>query len=361
MQISKIVVTGGPCAGKSTAMSWIQNAFSEMGYIVLFVPETATELINGGVAPWSCASNCEYQRYQMILQAQKEAIFESAAKGMKADKVLIVCDRGMLDNKAYMSQDEFDKVLSELNYNEVELRDHYDAVFHLVSAAKGASEFYTTANNAARKESIKEAALLDDQLIYAWSGHPHLRVIENKGSFDDKMKNLIKEIASFLGEPTPLEIERKYLIEYPDLKWLEANKACKKVEIIQTYLISNDHEERRVRQRGCNGHYVYFETIKRKLSDLKRVEVERRLSKEEYLELLMQADTSKKAIRKDRYCLTYEAQYFEIDVYPFWNHQAIMEIELSSEDEIINFPKEIKVIKEVTDDENYKNYALANA
>ena len=45
MQITKIVITGGPCAGKSTAMSWVQNAFTEMGYTVLFVPETATELI----------------------------------------------------------------------------------------------------------------------------------------------------------------------------------------------------------------------------------------------------------------------------------------------------------------------------
>ena len=75
----------------------------------------------------------------------------------------------------------------------------------------------------------------------------------------------------------------------------------------------------------------------------------------------MQADTSKKAIRKDRYCLTYNSQYFEIDIYPFWNDQAIMEIELSSEDQEIDIPKEIKVIKEVTNDENYKNFVLADA
>ena len=47
--VTKIVITGGPCAGKSTAMSWIQNAFSQMGYAVLFVPETATELITANV------------------------------------------------------------------------------------------------------------------------------------------------------------------------------------------------------------------------------------------------------------------------------------------------------------------------
>ena len=72
MNISKIVITGGPCAGKSTAMSWVQNAFTQMGYTVLFVPETATELITGGVAPWTCGTNAEYQKCQLKLQIEKE-------------------------------------------------------------------------------------------------------------------------------------------------------------------------------------------------------------------------------------------------------------------------------------------------
>ena len=55
--ITKIVITGGPCAGKSTAMTWIQDHFTKLGYKVLFIAETATELITGGVAPWTCKSN----------------------------------------------------------------------------------------------------------------------------------------------------------------------------------------------------------------------------------------------------------------------------------------------------------------
>lgn len=78
MEVSKIVITGGPCAGKSTAMSWVQNAFTQMGYTVLFVPETATELITGGVAPWTCGTNAYYQKCQLELQIEKEKIFEQA-------------------------------------------------------------------------------------------------------------------------------------------------------------------------------------------------------------------------------------------------------------------------------------------
>ena len=103
MSITKIVITGGPCAGKTTGMSWIQNAFTERGYTVLFVSETATELISGGVAPWTCLSNSEYQKCQMKLQQEKEKIFEYAARTMDSEKILIVCDRGALDNKAYMT------------------------------------------------------------------------------------------------------------------------------------------------------------------------------------------------------------------------------------------------------------------
>ena len=178
-------------------------------------------------------------------------------------------------------------------------------------------------------------------------------------TFEDKMKKLVAEIASFLGEPEPYEIERKYLIEYPDIKWLENHPSCQRIEIIQTYLNSAAGEEVRVRQRGIDGNYIYFQTIKRRVSDVKRVEIERRLSQAEYLKLLMEADTTRRQIRKTRYCLTYENQYFEIDIYPFWNDRAIAEIELSDEDTSITFPEQIKVIKEVTDDDAYKNASLA--
>lgn len=359
MDITKIVITGGPCAGKSTAMSRLQDFFEQLGYAVLFIHETATELISGGVAPWTCGTNIDYQKVQLKLQLEKEKAFEEAAGTMKKEKILIVCDRGALDNKAYMPAQVFLSVLDEIGENEVELRDNYDAVFHLVTAAKGAEEYYTTANNASRTETPEQAAVLDDKIINAWTGHPHFRVIDNSSDFDNKIKRLIAEIASFLGEPEPLEIERKFLIEYPDIEWLESVESCEKIEIIQTYIKSDSGDEVRVRQRGVDGNYIYFQTTKRKITDIKRVETERRLSQKEYLRLLMDADTSRRQIRKTRYCLTYKNQYFEIDVYPFWDDKAIMEIELRDENIPIEFPERISIIKEVTDDEAYKNAQLA--
>jgi len=358
--ITKIVVTGGPCAGKSTAMSYLQNEFTKKGYAVLFVPETATELILGGVAPWTTETKLDFQKACLKLQLEKERIFESVANKIAGyNKILIVCDRGTLDNKAFLSEIEFTSLLNSMNLNETNLRDDYDAVFHLVTSAKGAEEFYTLSNNKARRETLKEARESDDKLLNCYTGHPHLRVIDNSTNFEDKMKRFIKEVAAFLGEPEPLEIERKFLIKYPNIKKLECEENCKKVEIIQTYLKSNVGEEIRVRQRGENGDYTYTKTTKRKLTGAKRLEIESRINQNEYLKLLMEADTNKKQIRKTRYCLIYKNQYFEIDIYPFWQDKAIMEIELSDENQEINLPKFIEIIKEVTNDEEYKNYNLA--
>ena len=359
MRITKIVVTGGPCAGKSTAMSWIQNAFTQKGYTVLFVPETATEFISGGVCPWTCGTNEDYQKCQMELQLAKERLFHRAASTMPGDKILIVCDRGAMDNKAYMNDEEFAHVLDFLGLDEVRLRDDYDAVFHLVTAAKGAEQFYTTANNQARYETVEEAVNIDDKLLASWTGHPHLRIIDNTTDFSQKMRRLISEISTFLGAPMPCQQERRFLIEYPDVEALEKLPNCRRIEIIQTYLKSNNGDEIRVRQRGMNGSYIYYQTIKRKVSDTERVEIERRLTQDEYLELLMDADTTRRPIRKTRYCLTCGIESFVIDLYPFWKDQALAEVDLCDEDEL-RIPDCIKVIKEVTGDDNYSNYVLAN-
>ena len=346
--ITKIVITGGPCGGKSTAMSWIQNRFTELGYTVLFVPETATELISSGVAPWTCNTNLDYQACQMTLQMEKEKIWRQAADHMPGDKFLIVCDRG-----------EFDTLMERLGWDETQLRDSYDAVFHLVTAAKGAEEFYTTANNAARYETPEQAAVMDDRLIAAWTGHPHLRIIDNSTDFEGKMVRLLSELISFLGEPDPYEIERRFLIEYPDIEALEKDPSCRKVEIMQTYLKSDPDKEVRVRQRGIGGSYIYYKTTKKQVSDMRRIVLEKRLTAHEYLEALMEADVTRRQIRKNRYCLSFEGQMIEVDVYPFWKDKAIMEIQLEKEDQDIRIPDRFRVIKEVTGDPSYKVAALA--
>jgi len=200
MQVKKIVITGGPCGGKTTAMERIRKEFSGEGLTVLFISETATELISGGVAPWTLVTNEEYQKCQVSLQKRKEEIFERAAGHMPADRILIVCDRGVMDNRAYMNDIEFENVMRALELDEREECERYDAVFHLVTAARGALEAYTLSNNGARTETPEQAIEVDDRVLRAWAGHPRHRVIDNSTGFDEKMDRLIAEIAAFLEE-----------------------------------------------------------------------------------------------------------------------------------------------------------------
>ena len=248
-------------------------------------------------------------------------------------------------------------MLHEYGYTETEARDRYDAIFHLVTAADGAEESYTLANNKARTETPEQARIADLKTRNAWIGHPHLRVIDNSTPFKEKIDRLIKEVFVVMGLPVPVEIERKYLIKKPDIEKLEKTEGIVKTNILQTYLkTTTPGVERRVRQRGDGSSFSYYYTEKITLSDLSRQETERKITVQEYLAFLLEGE---KKLRKDRYCFVHNNQYFELDIYPDWEDKAILEIELTEESQEVDLPEWITVIKEVTDDKNYKNVNLA--
>ncbi len=157
----------------------------------------------------------------------------------------------------------------------------------------------------------------------------------------------------------PIEIERKFLIEYPDVDWLEKAPDCTRLELVQTYLKSETDDEIRVRRCFADGKASYCKTVKRSVSDITRIENENCITEKEYRELLKQADPERRPVEKTRYCLKFEGKIFEIDIYPFWNDKAVVEIELENENEEIIFPPQIKMIEEVTGNKVYKNSSLA--
>lgn len=359
MDIKKIVITGGPCAGKTTGMSYLEQELTKMGYKVVFLNESATELILNGLGLGANKTNLDFERNIIQLQREKEKLYVEFCKNLPDEKVLLVCDRGIMDCKSYMTDYEFNQALEQLSLDKIQVRDNYDAVFHLVTAAKGAEHAYTNSNNQARRETLEQAIEADNRTMNAWTGHPHFRAIDNSTDFENKMKRLVKEICSFLGLPKPLEIERKFLIKKPDLHLLESLPNCQKVDIIQTYLNSNNDEEIRIRQRGEVGSYIYTKTIKKKIKSATRQETEKRISQREYLTLLNNADINLHQIKKTRYCLMHDNRYYEIDIYPFSKTNAICEIELTDENEQFNLPEFIQLIKEVTNDKKYSNFSLA--
>lgn len=154
------------------------------------------------------------------------------------------------------------------------------------------------------------------------------------------------------------EIERKFLIHRPEDIWLEEN--AEGSNIIQTYLKTNVPGcSERVRKRSGANDTVYTHTEKKRISAMRREEREEEIDEKEYLVLLKAADPQRRVIYKRRYVLTYKSQSFEIDIYPFWNDRAVMEIEMENETVQVELPEDISVIKEITEDKRYTNASLA--
>ena len=109
----------------------------------------------------------------------------------------------------------------------------------------------------------------------------------------------------------------------------------------------------------ASNNFVYTKTVKKLVSAGDKLETEKRITKDEYLSLMMNADYTRGQIRKTRHCIIYNNQYIEIDIYPFWKDKAILEIELNDINQEYTLPDFVKVIKEVTDDDKYSNYSLA--
>ena len=159
-------------------------------------------------------------------------------------------------------------------------------------------------------------------------------------------------------EGDPLEIERKFLIRYPDL--VEMEELCStKAAICQTYLQSEPGMSRRVRMSEYPDKTEYWYNEKERITDRTRIERERLVSEEEYKDLLEQKDPDTRTIRKVRYCLPSGEHVFEVDVFPEWDDRAFVEVELETEDSAFSIPDCLQVIKEVTDDRRYTNAAMA--
>lgn len=157
----------------------------------------------------------------------------------------------------------------------------------------------------------------------------------------------------------PLEIERKYLIRMPNTAALAAMERAHVYAITQTYLTAPAGLTRRVRKRVGEGQTAYILTEKERVNHLTAIERERNLTAAEYEAALADADPAAIPIEKTRYAIPYGAHVLEIDVYPFWQTAAILEIELSSEDECVEIPSFLSVVCEVTRDRRFKNAALA--
>lgn len=349
--MKKIVLTGGPGAGKTTSLEYIKSKLETHGYKIFIVPEVATMLFNSGVDLHTENNDTliELQSEMLSCQEVLEDSIEHVAETTNKECV-IICDRGKMDVKAFMPEEIWYKMIDAHNYSESELRDTgYDGIIHLMTPS---DKYYTIENNPARKETGEQAREIDEKIKDAWIGHPHLRVIDSRSDFKEKMRKALEAIYRIVGIPKPLEIERKYLVTSYD----KIPVKCVDAYIQQSYL----EDGSRIRLRTQDSVTMYTRTMKSDISDVTRTEVEDKISGGEYRILANSNSVRGKEIIKLRRSFLWQNQYFELDQFitPTGN-LILLEIELESEDQEITLPPFINIDREVTNEKRYSNAFIA--
>ena len=157
------------------------------------------------------------------------------------------------------------------------------------------------------------------------------------------------------------EIERKYIIKMPSLDLLEKN-ADRVLKITQTYLGQNSEGFNcRVRKIVENGKLDYIFTEKKAVNEIRRIENEYSIDENRYNSLIKNRLKDRNVIEKTRYCINKNGFIYEIDIYPFWLKQAVMEIELEDERIVPEKLDFIEILEDVTFDKRFSNFDMSKA
>ncbi|XP_001951525.1 TRPL translocation defect protein 14 [Acyrthosiphon pisum] len=371
-KLYKIVLTGGPCGGKTTGQSRLCTFFENLGWKVYRVPETANVLLSGGIK-FSELSDDEAHKFQENLlrcMLQIENTFFELGESCDQD-CLIICDRGAMDAAAYIPTNKWDLIMKENGLNMVDLRDNrYNQIIHMVSAACGAEDFYTTEDHTSRREDVSLAKSLDVKASASWIGHPYFDVIDNSSDFENKICRMIAAVCQKLGLDTGDRLatnskKRKWLVKY--LPNDQLFPPFQDFDVVHNYLQTyTKNMQARLRKRGQKGHWNYTHTIRRPRVRGQVIEVKTQLSHRDYVNLLSQKDETHYPIYKKRRCFIHYNQYFQLDIYCKPCHKrceglVLLETYSALEDQELldRLPKFLDIEAEVTGNAAYSMFNLS--
>ena len=377
--IYRIVITGGPCSGKTTMIPEIADRLRERGFRVYTAPEAAALAFGAGVT----------KDFDKLTTHQKLRYFRAMASYVMdhEDKFLefantgdiptvIICNRGVVDLQKYMEHSTWQALLDECGWNAVELRDkRYDGVIHLVTAADGAESVYTEKFKSKYELNVNQAIEVDKKLRASWCGHPQFYVVDNRKEFIEKKQKAFDAVARILGIQTEApkffskHLLKKTKSELP-APFLPPELSIEMFTIDDTFLESNKpNVEVKVRKRGQNGSYFYqlYTTTYPRDADIGKEdwqndgnEVKKQISPQEYLTLLATKDKQRDTLQKVRKSFFWKGHYIFIDTFLNCNggfSLLFCDKALTMSD--LKLPSTITVDREVSQDKEYSSYNLA--
>mmetsp|Transcript_16081 Transcript_16081/g.37075 ORF Transcript_16081/g.37075 Transcript_16081/m.37075 type:complete len:410 (+) Transcript_16081:55-1284(+) len=375
----KFILTGGPCGGKTTAIARLSFFLKERGFEVIACSEVYTILASNGMSLDFYSTegmDTVIQNSVLDVQLSLEDSIERVLKARGKPAVLL-CDRGPMDGKAYLSDEKWKKILDERGVSEAELRDmRYNAVFHMVTAADGASTFYTLENNQARSETPEQARDLDRRSQKCWLGHAHMYVLDNSTDFESKLQRLVNIVSKLVGLPTNLsKRSAKYLLrERPNTDSFPSDVDYHRFEVEKVYLIVQDDSDSGaysfIRKRTTIGSDGEKQGSTYQLTDVSKkggevFETKRIISAREYNASYKSRDLSRYIVKQERISFLYKSQSFTIHIYNQPSPDlCILHAQVESKDNeppVVDLPKFLTVERPLgqSDESSHGAYSLS--
>ncbi|XP_076472977.1 TRPL translocation defect protein 14-like [Babylonia areolata] len=366
----KVVLTGGPCGGKTTGQARLSTFFENLGWKVFRAPESAHIYMGGGVRFTELNPDEVFQFQENVIKTmvQVENTFHHLAEH-RQQNVLLICDRGVMDGSAYLTREAWEKMKAKNEWHDVDLRDkRYNQIIHMVSAAHGAEPFYTLQGHQTRHEGLEAARAVDDITANAWVGHPYFDVVDNSTGFEGKISRMISIVCTRIGMElgdrlSPNSVKRKYLVTYipSDSEFPHFQEFT----VVHDYLVTPSRKmQARLRRRGQQGNWTYTHTIRRPEIEHESVELRMPVTEKDYEILLAQKDEKHHTVYKVRRCFLWHNHYFQLDIYQSpcpdrCKGLMLLETFTTKDPDKVTLPTFIRVEKEVTGDPSYSMFNLS--
>ena len=198
MKVYKIVLTGGPCGGKTKIFERLTEYLTNMKYKVILVPETARDVISAGIKPNPNDKNYTlwFQDFIMKYQNLKEKFSEIYVEEHNNQDVVILYDRAIPDNFAYLENyKDYENTLKKNGLKELKTIDNYDLIINLSSIVNFENFEYET--DSERSEDNKLAKKLDFKTSTAYLLSRNIKIVYPTDNIDDKfeiVKNYINQL-----------------------------------------------------------------------------------------------------------------------------------------------------------------------
>lgn len=295
MEVYKIVLTGGPCAGKTQIFKFLEEKLTEKGYYVISIDETARGNMKKGILPnQDRAHTLMFQWTILNDQKSKEENAEVYANSVKDERlemfqnkkgIIILHDRAIMDNRAYLSLNDYEDLLKKFNYQEINLIDKYDLVIDLISLATTNKELYV--NDEERKESVEDAEHEDLLTSNAWMLHHNLVSVKATKTIKEKANIVLNHIEDYLlGKQKEDIISLAIDEEKSDLSIYNDDNS-KKIKVTNICLNNFKNVNYVLSKREYKGNISYVSRKEEKVDNTIFCRENKQISKEECLEKIL--------------------------------------------------------------------------